>query len=409
MSLGACLLATVVCASCGGGGVPVKSALAQRNVMAIDEGIDLSVAELQGKVVAAYTVDCSPADGAGAGAAGDEGVPDGAGADQDGDGAAADGGDAFDEVKRRYIQSLMTTDESCGLKPGIVAKPDPLAAVARYRDRWNGMIRGQRFRDEVFNEQEWTEVTGAIDAELMHFGFHGTATSGTVAHDNPDVRLVLIERTLEDPTKKTDDFTCLVQSDLDLEVALLADPDVMAAYAGAPISRYTREFRGVVARYDVGVINVSFGVPPREAIEQLQAAKGCPPVDLVPYYSSLHAANAAFDVARGALPYLSVQAAGNDGLDLSFRRTAPSASRKTIGPSRSGATTSAARAAYSPTSARAWTSSPRARTSSRRTRAAGCLPCKEPASRRHSSCARSRAQRPIRSIRSRRAQPCSRR
>ena len=65
---------------CGGGSSPVtvnkivpKSASQQQNVMVIDEGIDLSASDLQGRVAAAYTETCAD-DSSDAGLAG-PGVP----------------------------------------------------------------------------------------------------------------------------------------------------------------------------------------------------------------------------------------------------------------------------------------------------------------------------------------------
>src|SRR5580692_4500064 len=82
---------------CGGGSavtvnkIVPQSTSQQQNVMVIDEGIDLSVSDLQGRVAAAYTETCVD-DSSDAGIAGPGGV--------------VDGGPAFDALKQMYLAAL---------------------------------------------------------------------------------------------------------------------------------------------------------------------------------------------------------------------------------------------------------------------------------------------------------------
>src|SRR6476620_8831675 len=92
---------------CGGGSSPVtvnkivpKSTSQQQNVMVIDEGIDLSASDLQGRVAAAYTETCAD-DSSDAGLAGP--------------GGAVDGGPAFDALKQMFLAALSHPDDSCHL------------------------------------------------------------------------------------------------------------------------------------------------------------------------------------------------------------------------------------------------------------------------------------------------------
>ena len=39
-------------------------------------------------------------------------------------------------------------DTSCHLEPGLVPKPDPLASIGRYRDRWNRTIMANRYASQ---------------------------------------------------------------------------------------------------------------------------------------------------------------------------------------------------------------------------------------------------------------------
>src|SRR5262245_38558684 len=144
---GICGLALL--AGCLGGdddpGMVYPSAEPRQNVMVVDRGFDLSVPDLRGRVAGAFTRTCqAPTD--------DSSMSMGAGTPM-----------TFEEVKRAYIADLMQPDTSCHLVPGIDAKPDPLAAVARYRQRWNNMIRGQRYGSTAFTRPEWDELTSALD------------------------------------------------------------------------------------------------------------------------------------------------------------------------------------------------------------------------------------------------------
>jgi len=296
-------LAFVVAACNGAPPASGPSPLARRNVMVVDEGIDLTSPDLGTKVVAAFTAVCTsaPTDDAGQANADD------AGAD-----AGADGGEpSFDELKRNYIARLGVADQSCELQPGIGPKTDPLASIESFRGRWNGMIRNQKWGSQVFTEAEWNQITSVMDPILKPFPFHGTSTSSTAAHDNPDVRLVLIERHLQDPTTKTADYVCTTQAELDRAVALLTDPDVRDAYLHAPQSHYTQQFLDVVHQFDVGLVNLSYGPGTRAELETLQQMKGCEPVDLRPYFTVLHDLRVAGIAIEDPKPYLVVQSAGN--------------------------------------------------------------------------------------------------
>jgi hypothetical protein len=362
-----CLSLGLAVGGCGGATptfVPASSNQ-QQNVMVIDEGFDLSVGELRGKVVAAFTEDCvdeptpSP-DASGPAAAGDAATDADAaseadaggdadvatGVDAEGDadaatdadaasdangagesdaathpdaagnaGDAGDAGPSFDELKQQMIASLSAPDDSCHLTTGISAKPDPLAAIAQYRWRWNAMIRANKTPGQAFTAPEILALQTPIDAELQTFAYHGTATSGTVVHDNPGARLVLVERQLvSDSPDNT--FPCLVQSEIDQLVKLLSDPQVNAAYVNQPAQIET-ELASAQATYDVGLVNESFGASSRAALERAQVASGCPTaIDLSAYFSILNQIALAHAATIGGPAFLTVQAAGNDGEEV---------------------------------------------------------------------------------------------
>lgn len=312
------LLAVGACSESNDDGPAVPSVDPQQNVMVIDDGIDLSAADLHGKVVAAFTREC-PSEPVADGGANDGGDGD-SGGDNDGGndaGTSPDGGSApsFEDRKREYIASLLAPSR-CHLRAGIDPKPTPLASVQRFRDRWNAMLRRQRFVNDTFSPQEWGELEAALDAEFGAFSFHGTTTSGTVAHGNSGVRLVLIDIALASPQEAEDSFECLVQSDIDQAIALALDPEVRDAYTHAPISAYIEEFRSIVGQFNVGVINQSFGGRSRAGLEQLQLARGCATISVAAYFSAMDDLDRGRSDVIGPRPYLTVQSAGNESVSI---------------------------------------------------------------------------------------------
>jgi hypothetical protein len=314
------IVALLSLAACSGdGGPPTASPEARQNVMVIDEGIDLASPELRGKVVASFAVQC----------------PDSAVGGGDGNGSGGAGGGApsatFDQRKQAYLAQLATPTPSCHLVAGAIpAKADPLAAIAVFRDRWNGMVRGQKYANQVFSYPEWLTIKPALDLELKGFAYHGTATSGIVAHGNSGVRLVLVERQLAAPGSTEASFECLVQDDVDQLTAILQDPEVVTAYSSQPPSAYSEEFSAIVSDYNIGVVNESYGRAPRVVLEQLQLSKGCPAaVSLAAYFAAANALSRAWTAAHGSLPpYVWTQSAGNEGVQID----SPSDSASCTGP-----------------------------------------------------------------------------
>jgi hypothetical protein len=317
------VVAAALLAACSssdeGAGIVPASAEPRQNVMVIDQGIDLSAAELHGRVAAAFTLACAtvPADpatdeDAGTAPAGGDATPDGG---TPSDGAAEDPA-AFQVLKARYIARLMVSDQSCQLRAGIDAKQDPLSRVARYRRRWNSMLRGNKFANQVFSEAEWDQLLPALTTEFGRFAYHGTATAGVIAHDNPEVRLVLVQRELGDRGEMERNFQCFQQKQLDSTVALLSDPEVRDAYIQAPLARGEADLQAALVKYNVGLVNLSFGQISRAALEQLQASKGCPAVDLKPYFAIVSGIERARSAATNGQTVLTIRAAGNDGAEV---------------------------------------------------------------------------------------------
>ncbi len=290
--------------ACGGGSGAVtvnkivpQSSSQQQNVMVIDQGIDLSASDLQGRVAAAYTETC---------------VNDSSDAGLAGPGGAVDGGPAFDTLKQMFLAALSHPDDSCHLTTGISTKHDPLASIAQFKSRWNAMVRANQTPPQAFSSAEIMKLMSPINTEFGSFGFHGTATSTTVAHENENVRLVLVERELGSESSLQTNFPCIAQADINQLVDLLNDPQIYAAFVNQPAT-IDSELATAQATYDVGIVNESFGAASREALETLQNKYCSVPVDLSAYFALLDKATNDHNATINGPAVLTVVAAGNDG------------------------------------------------------------------------------------------------
>jgi subtilisin family serine protease len=281
-----------------GGDAPSASSNPQQNVMVIDEGIDTSVGALQGKVIATYTETCVTGP-----------TPDAAVTV-----LPVDSG-AFATLKETYLQDLAQPDDSCHLATGISSKGDPLATIAQYKSRWNKMVSENATLDQVFTYSEYQQLIGPLNSEFNSFGYHGTATSSVVAHENPSVRLVLVERQLGSEESLKTNFPCLVQADIDQTVELLQDPDIYAAAIAQPAS-IDSEMAAAMSKYNVGVVNESFGASARQTLETLQSMNCSTPISLAAYFTLLDSLTNARNAAAGGPPVLTVVAGGNDGVEI---------------------------------------------------------------------------------------------
>lgn len=298
-----CAVGIVGGAACSDSGFKLVPASGnpQQNVMVIDTGIDLSAADLQGRVSAVYTETCvdnsGPASDAGS-------MP------------AVDGGPVFDAMKQALLMAFAQPDDSCDLKPGIGGKTDPMPTIAKFKLRWNAMVRANQLPSQVFNADEISQLMAPIDNEMHTFAYHGTATSTTVSHENPQARLVLVERQLASEGALMTGFTCFAQSDINQAVDLLSDPQVYAAAVAQP-AQIDSQIAQAQTTYKVGIVNESFGAESRQTLESLQLSAKCPqPIDLSAYFALIDKMTNAHNATIAGPPILTVQAAGNDGVEI---------------------------------------------------------------------------------------------
>ncbi|HEY7374722.1 MAG TPA: S8 family serine peptidase [Polyangia bacterium] len=291
----ACLLACFAASAlgCGGSSQPTGPDF-PRVAMVIDDGFDPSLPVFAGKVIGTYTVTCTPA-------------ATGGGENSDG---GTDGGlpPGLDQDKAALLAELAQPDDSCQLTSGLTAVANPLADLEGERARWNAAMRG-----DVLPDASLEALEDEIPNRLMNARFHGTATSGVVATSDPRVKLVLVQIALDSEEEAGASIGCLAQDAIDAATALLADPDVSAAYLQRPPASVDRQLAEARAQLGVQLVNESFGHLARFAVEDLLYRSGCPAVSLASYFQTLGDLDQAYTLAHVEPGVLVVQSAGNDG------------------------------------------------------------------------------------------------
>ena len=286
------------------GAVAAEAGPLRNVVMVVDDGFDPSVAELSGKVVASHTIGCVPSsDSADGGAE--------AGADPLAQGANPD----FAQAKHDLIAALREPDRSCWLTQGMLPYDQPiLASVDGYRDRWNAALRADTDLTQAFTSAEYAAIVSALQSVPRDARVHGTSVAGLLAYQNPDLRLVLVQYPTLSTSEVEAQVECISQATLDQAMALLADPEVRAAYVSRPRGDLDRVLDEVISRNNVGSLNLSLGVLSTKAVEDAMVAQGCAPVDLEPWQARLSELDLEQNAAQAGPAALSVQSAGNEGV-----------------------------------------------------------------------------------------------
>lgn len=289
-------------------------------VLVEDDGMDPSLPAFRDVVVASYTLVCAstgdddsafpdpfaqgsaPADG------GFELTPRDAQADEGGSDAGVNERAPAD-VKAALLAHLSMSDESCTLRRGLDPVAAPLADLEDRRRDWNTKVR-----DDVSVVDD--PLLNTIGARVGQGQFHGTSTAGIVAYDNPSVRLVLVNRKLANAQDIAAMIRCPRQRDLDDAAQLLADPDVVQAYATRPLGSDERAFAQTIAEHGVSIVNESFGSLSRHGLDELLQLAHCPAVSLDGYFVALNELQHRDHLRASVDHVLIVRAAGNEGARL---------------------------------------------------------------------------------------------
>ncbi len=272
--------------------------LSHHNVLIIDDGFDLEHPVFKGKIASTQSFECLAEPGSG-----------------------GESASTFEELKSALVTALQKKDERCHLVEGLTFARSPrFALIEKHRDRWNQSARDKNL-DASFAEETINEIFSVLTAAGESYNYHGTATAGLIAYQNPKVRLHVIQVPLSKPAaSSTDQTRCPSQEEIDLEARVLADPDVIQAFLASPMSSQTEEVHALIRDKGISMVNMSFGQLPRLALEQSLQQEGCGILNLGEYFSAQAALTNAMRAA-GNLPELRdgplyFRAAGNEGLRI---------------------------------------------------------------------------------------------
>ena len=218
----------------GGTGTPGLS----RTVAVVDDFFDLNSKVLSGKILAAYKLKC---------------VESGSGSDV----TSEDIDSMSVEALKSRLIAAATTPVNCSL-----LQLDPFdynasgfTNIESSRDSWNqGILTKQ---GENLSEEAITQLEKVIEGPSGLY--HGTATAGLVAYQNPGVKLVLIQVELSSSSEAEGKAVCHAQQTMNNLAQAYRDTDVIKATISAPRSAITDQLNQIVKQHNITVASQSYG------------------------------------------------------------------------------------------------------------------------------------------------------
>ncbi len=233
-------------------------------VMVIDSGFDTSLEVFQGKIEATYSLECGP----------------------------------------------ISCDVREGFEPDFEKDPELLSS----KEKWNEAIKSRDFSklsiEEIQNVQSRVKLS------------HGTATASIIAYKNPNVRLILVKKTMTDQVREvcfTDEnrkkykyYTDVVKDNWDLD-SKREHPE-------------EREIFKLATKHRVDFINKSYGNfgPDKYTREMIGMRWGCPELaELMIAVSHLEAEQINNMGVYKNSPHLTFQSAGNESSKVDSMNDTP--------------------------------------------------------------------------------------
>lgn len=237
--------------------------------LVVDEGFDLGLEALAGRVLAAYHVECAPEPPTSPPL---EATP-------------------FAEAKASMLATFQKRDERCRLVPGLTLRRSSwLDTLEDERNDWN----------EAFDQELLHELPDAyyrrFNAALYGDGkytYHGTYVASIVAAAAPKAKLVVVETDLLSAGERA---SCPTRGTMDRWIELYRDPEIAEAYMARPPSRFDAELFALERRYGVTYRNQSFGSDPAAV-----RLKDCPGLPWNDFYDVVTKLSIKAERARDAL------------------------------------------------------------------------------------------------------------
>ena len=224
---------------------PSTAAPANHTVLVMDKGFDLTHPVFKDKVVDSFTIRCTESN------------------------EPRKVGLSVAQMKVNMLKELASPSEACQIVPGVTLKKSPsFDGIATLRDRWNKAVMGKESLTEISNDPD--SLNSILEGEKGYL-YHGTATAGLIAYQNPGVRLVIVEQESVQASadEAVDEIECISQTEIDNSIAVLHDAEVIKAYTQLPPSSAETALVDIARRYSVTLLSYSVGPQPTAVLEKM--------------------------------------------------------------------------------------------------------------------------------------------
>jgi Subtilase family len=276
------------------GSSPSSNGSSVHTVMIIDDGFDPSHEVFKAKIVGEYTVSCDDDKVV---------VPE-----------SEFNTTPLEQVKVILRNRYKSPRNTCKVSEGIrFTRPAEFGRIEQFRAKWNDGIKQ---KIATLNSDAVQTVSRVLSTSGK---FHGTNTSGLIAYQNPNVKLVLVQMELGDPNSPRVRALCPTQRGINNWVEAHKDSAVRKEFIEGPSENFETALDDVVKKHQVTLVNMSFGREPRPLRERSLAEAGCGQLDYRQFYQVTNELDRARDVfqksqAPSKNQPLAIQAAGNDGI-----------------------------------------------------------------------------------------------
>ncbi|MBP6219168.1 MAG: S8/S53 family peptidase [Oligoflexales bacterium] len=286
---------------------PEPAKLYNHVVMLIDSGIDPNHEAYKDKVLASYTLICASS-------------------------PKIDVNKNYNELKKDFIINTKDGSDfgsSCELKEGIETRSVlPPVKVLALRERWNQSIKERN--EKLLNFTDSSKVKDYLEEYMS--SYHGTNSTAIIAYKNPNVKFVLVEKKIGARGEQPKKVECKEIEDEVPLMSILHDSEVKRTLIERCKNSETNILHDLALKYKVSLVNKSYGSS-GSAIESFLRTSGCSQELKKPIMTSLSGiaqveqgirskANMDYDQT----PYITIQAAGNQGISLNSPLDSPDCS-----------------------------------------------------------------------------------
>jgi hypothetical protein len=185
----------------------------------------------------------------------------------------------FENLKKDYI-NFMENQSNCVTKPKINDNISAgFANIEGQFNLWNAAIT-----EGKVNAYPHTQaVQSILNGENGKFSYHGTATAGLIARDNPDTKILLIEPELLQLMLPNDIYLnkgCRTQAEFDLKARLFEDKEVRKIFINPKREDADSAILKLMKKNKVTMINESYGPTSAAEVHDYHKKLGCEKVNL---------------------------------------------------------------------------------------------------------------------------------